>query len=57
MASVGRQLVNFFESGKTKKNVWELKMLEKVIINVRRNCDGSAGLTETLLGSMFGNYL
>lgn len=57
MASVGRGLVNFFESGKTMKNVWELKVLEKVIINVRRNCDNSAGLTETLLGNMFRNYL
>jgi len=46
-----------FESHKTKKDVWGLKVLEKIILNVRRNSDNNVRLTETPLGSMFGNYL
>lgn len=58
MYRVGRGLVNFFQSGKTRKDVPELKVLEKkIIVNITRNCNGNAGLMETLLGILTGNDL
>lgn len=56
MASVGRGLVNFL-SGKTEMDVSELKELEKIIVNVVRNCDSNDELAKTLLGIGLENSL
>lgn len=47
MANMRRGLVNFFESGKTEMDVSELKVLEKIIVNVVSNCNSSNELAET----------
>lgn len=56
MANFGRGLVNFFLSGKTEMDVSDLKVLEKIIVNVVRNSNSNDELAETLLGNSFGKF-